>query len=102
MPVPSGRTPEMSVPGAPTRVGRGGRVGRGAGRPWSASFRGRNRATRRIARTVATPPGPAGSTHRCGTCQSALVHIGVLGATGPAGQAVAVQLAHAGVDVSVG
>jgi NADPH-dependent F420 reductase len=30
------------------------------------------------------------------------VHIGVLGATGPAGQAVAVQLAHAGVDVSVG
>ena len=30
------------------------------------------------------------------------MQIGVLGATGPAGQAVAVQLAHVGIDVSVG
>jgi NADPH-dependent F420 reductase len=35
-------------------------------------------------------------------CKSARVRIGVLGATGPAGQAVAVQLAGIGIEVVVG
>ncbi|MDQ2728549.1 MAG: NADPH-dependent F420 reductase [Actinomycetota bacterium] len=35
-------------------------------------------------------------------CQSAVVRIGVIGATGPAGQAVAVQFAGIGIEVTVG
>ena len=44
----------------------------------------------------------AGSTSPAGACKSAEVRIGVLGATGPAGQAVAAQFAGIGIEVIVG
>src|SRR3984957_8774899 len=52
-------------------------------------------------------PGPsrsgAGRVDRRGrVCKPADVQIGVLGATGPAGRAVSVQLAGIGIDVIVG
>ena len=46
--------------------------------------------------------GHLGSTNQAGACKSARVRIGVLGATGPAGHAVAVQFAAIGVEVIVG
>jgi NADPH-dependent F420 reductase len=44
----------------------------------------------------------AGSTTGRWACQSAGVRIGVIGATGPAGQAVAVQFAGVGIEAVVG
>ena len=51
---------------------------------------------------VATRARYRESTDRAGTCQSAGVNIGVLGGTGPAGQAVSVQFAAIGLEVVLG
>ena len=55
-----------------------------------------------MARTLATRPASPGRPKGPGRASLPTVHIGVLGATGPAGGAVAVQLAGIGLEVAMG
>lgn len=86
---PAGSGPSSRRPGSPTLEG--------LGRPGGTTDR-RMRPLQptagRVGASVSTAPSPA--------CKSAWVRIGVLGATGPAGQAVAVQFAGIGIEVVIG